>query len=72
MVIAIELLPIMVLPQQRGAALDSRIKNGLIGLAVADQNPDPRLAPAIRQSAGLGTFRLGVGPRIGGIEDSQM
>jgi len=41
--IAVELLPVMILPQQGGTALHSGIEDGLMGLAIADQNPDSRL-----------------------------
>src|SRR5882724_9979431 len=50
-VIAVELLPIMILPQQGGTALHSGIEDGLMGLAIADQNPNARFAPAICQAA---------------------
>src|SRR5437868_14475950 len=66
-VVAVEFLPVVVAPQLGGPAIGRPLQDVVVILAIADQDPDPRLAPAVGQCTRLDAGGIGVRAGVGGV-----
>ncbi len=72
MIVAVEFFPIVIAPQDFGAALLGRGQDAVGEIVVADQNPHPRLAAVAAEGARLDPIGIGMGTGVLGIEDADM
>src|SRR5579859_1486948 len=65
---AVEGRPVVIAPEDRGAARHRALQDGVHGFVVADQDPDAWLSAAFAQRTRRCAGRLGVGPGVIGLK----